>query len=677
MAAVAFVVMAASVVVGGQPDPASAELPVGFEMTTIVSGLDSPTAVDVAANGAIFVTEKRGQVLRYDGLTDTTPTMVADRRTQTHNNRDRGMTGLAVHPQYPAVPWVYVAYTLDRLPSGGTIPAYGTAGGDSDPCPDADTTGCPALSRVVRFDGTTANATEQVLFEGHCQQFAYHTVGDLVFESATSLLVSFGDGSTGSFVEYGQRGNLCADPPGPAGTNLSAPTTEGGQARSQDILTRTDPTGVHGSVLRVDPNTFAPKAENPLAGDPEPTVASMVGTGFRNPFRLARDSANGRIYVGNVGGAGSEEINLIEGAGLFNSGWPCYEGTGLTQNSFWLTTNICNTLINSGQHDAPLFRYGRNVPIVSGEPCPSGGLSISGVAVNRVGFGPAALDGALFFTDYTRDCIWYLPQGGNGQPNAATPALFSSGVGGLVDLSFGPDGAMWAVDIIGGRVLRFTENAGNRGPTASFTATPSQGAPPLTVTFNASASADPDGDPLTYQWDFDGNGAFDATGSNATHTYTTAGSFQARLAGHRPGWAERLGADDDPGRGVRRDHHRRRTGRRPDLQGRCRRASPSVGDLRQRGGGRLVRLHLGARHRPLRSECARRLPRPRTGDGAWRSGQLRHAGPRVPVLRPGNPHRRPAGCSAGRHHSSDRLSHREPHRRHRAVGPECAGRLGC
>lgn len=498
-------------------------------MTTIVSGLDSPTAVDVAANGAIFVTEKRGKVLRYDGLTDTTPVVVADRRTPTHNNRDRGMTGLAVHPQYPAVPWVYVAYSLDRLPSGGAIPAYGTAGADSDPCPDADTTGCPALSRVVRFNGTTANATEQVLFEGHCQQFAYHSVGDLVFESADSLLVSFGDGSTGSFVEYGQRGNLCVDPPSPAGTNLTAPTTEGGQARSQDVLTRTDPTGVHGSVLRVDPNTFAPKAQNPLAGDPEPTVASMVGTGFRNPFRVTRDSSNGRIYVGNVGGAGSEEINLVEGSGLFNSGWPCYEGTGLTQNSFWLTTNICNTLINSGEHDAPLFRYGRNLPIVASEACPNGGLSISGVAVNRVGFGPAGLDGALFFTDYTRDCVWYLPQGANGRPNATAPAVFATGVGGLVDLSFGPDGALWAVDIIGSRVVRFTEEAGNRTPTASFTATPSQGAPPLSVAFDASTATDPDGDPLTYQWDFDGNGAFDTTGLTATHTYSTAGTFQARL----------------------------------------------------------------------------------------------------------------------------------------------------
>ncbi len=99
MAALTFILMATSVVVGGRPDAVVAEVPVGFEMTTIVAGLDSPTAVDIAASGAIFVTEKRGRVLRYDGITDTTPTLVADRRTQTHNNRDRGMTGLAIHPQ--------------------------------------------------------------------------------------------------------------------------------------------------------------------------------------------------------------------------------------------------------------------------------------------------------------------------------------------------------------------------------------------------------------------------------------------------------------------------------------------------------------------------------------------------------------------------------------------------
>jgi PKD repeat protein/glucose/arabinose dehydrogenase len=520
-----------SSVVAIPPDGAGAAVPPGFEMTEVMSGLERPTAMEIAPDGSVFVTEKRGRLVRYDSLSDTTPTVVADRRTQTHNRGDRGMLGLAVHPNYPVTPYVYVSYALDRLPSGGPIPAYGEVGGNSDPCPNSATTGCPILSRVVRFNGTVAGSGETVLFEGHCQQFQNHTVGDLVFESENSLLVSFGDGSTGSFVEYGQRSNLCGDPPGAVGTDLSSPTTEGGQARSQDILTRSDPTGVHGSVLRVNPNTFDARPENPMSGDAEANVARMIATGFRNPFRMAVDPQSGRIFVGNVGGAGADEINMFNRTGdLYNSGWPCYEGPGTTQNTFWLTTNICNTLIASGDHDAPLFSYGRNAPITAGEPCPTGGLSIGGLAVNRAGFGPASLDGALFFSDYTRDCIWYLPAGGNGTPNPAAPTLFASGVGGIVDLSFGPDGALYGLAILGERVLRFAETGDNSTPTARFTASVTGGAPPLAVSFDGSTSTDPDvGDTLTYAWDFDGNGSTDATGVSASHTYNTAGTYNARL----------------------------------------------------------------------------------------------------------------------------------------------------
>src|SRR5206468_6511737 len=54
------------------------------------------------------------------------------------------------------------------------------------------------------------------------------------------------------------------------------------------------------------------------------------------------------------------------------------------------------------------------------------------------------------------------------------------------------------------------------------------GPAPLTVTADASGSSDPDGDPLTYTWDFgDGSGA---TGGTATHAYTRDGAYVLRLS---------------------------------------------------------------------------------------------------------------------------------------------------
>ncbi|MEO1261995.1 MAG: glycosyl hydrolase family 8 [Bacteroidota bacterium] len=72
-----------------------------------------------------------------------------------------------------------------------------------------------------------------------------------------------------------------------------------------------------------------------------------------------------------------------------------------------------------------------------------------------------------------------------------------------------------------------TGGSNNNAPTASFTLSPSSGQAPLAVSFDASASSDPDGDPLSYFWNFgDGNSA---TGEVVNHTYTTAGTFTAIL----------------------------------------------------------------------------------------------------------------------------------------------------
>ncbi len=68
---------------------------------------------------------------------------------------------------------------------------------------------------------------------------------------------------------------------------------------------------------------------------------------------------------------------------------------------------------------------------------------------------------------------------------------------------------------------------GNPPPQAIFAASPTSGWPPLTVNFDASASFDPEGEPLQYEWDF-GDGA-DARGKRVTHVYPSAGRFTVRL----------------------------------------------------------------------------------------------------------------------------------------------------
>ena len=70
-------------------------------------------------------------------------------------------------------------------------------------------------------------------------------------------------------------------------------------------------------------------------------------------------------------------------------------------------------------------------------------------------------------------------------------------------------------------------SAPNRPPTASFSATPEGGPPPLVVTFDASASGDPDGSITSYAWDF-GTGTT-GTGRSVEHTYGESGSYQVRL----------------------------------------------------------------------------------------------------------------------------------------------------
>jgi len=81
-----------------------------------------------------------------------------------------------------------------------------------------------------------------------------------------------------------------------------------------------------------------------------------------------------------------------------------------------------------------------------------------------------------------------------------------------------------------GAVHRITFTAANQPPTAVATATPTSGPVPLTVSFDGTGSSDPEGRPLSYSWDLNGDGTFgDATGPTASYTYTASGIYHPSL----------------------------------------------------------------------------------------------------------------------------------------------------
>lgn len=520
---------------------AAATLPEGFRETAVISGLTRPTAVRFAANGNVFVAEKSGIIKVYDNLADTSPTVFADLRTDVHNYWDRGLLGLAIDPQYPARPFVYALYTRDAE-IGGVAPRWGTANATTDVCPNppGDTiNGCVVsgrLARLTALNGVMSGAPT-VLIDDFCQQYPSHSTGDVVFGSDGALYASAGDGASFGFIDYGQRGqplNPCGDPPTAAGTALSPPTAEGGALRSQDVRTLTDATGLDGTLLRVDPNTGAGLADNPLAGDASPNVRRIVAYGMRNPFRLAARPGSNEVWAGDVGYGTWEELNRVAdptAATPTNFGWPCYEGTARQGGYDGANLNLCESLYGqSGAVTAPHYTYRHADKVVPNETCGTGDSSTAGLAFYDAGTYPVQYAGALFFADYSRDCIWSMLRGGDGQPDPATRATFVAAAADPVDLEIGPGGDLYYVDHLGGRVVRVEYFSANQPPVAVAAADRTNGPAPLTVQFSSSGSRDPEGGALSYAWDLDGDGAFDdATAAQPSFTYGAPGNYSARL----------------------------------------------------------------------------------------------------------------------------------------------------
>jgi len=463
---------------------AAATLPTGFTDTAIFSGLTNPTAVRFASDGRVFVAQKNGVLKVFDSLSDSSPTVVADLSTEVDDYWDRGLLGLALDPNFPTSPYVYLLYTYDAPPRQ-TAPVWN----DGCPTPPGGTTdGCVVSGRLVRIQlsGDVMTGSPQVLLKDQwCQQFPSHSVGDLRFGPDGALYVSGGEGASFGYVDYGQSGgslsgtptprNPCGDPPAGVGGAETAPTAEGGALRSQSLRRASgEPVLLNGAVLRLDPATGAAASGNPNSGASDPNAQRIVAYGLRNPFRFTFRPGTSELWIGDVGWNNWEEIDRVvspTASPVSNFGWPCYEGTGVQSGYQAAGLSLCSTLYSAGTASSPYYTYAHGAAVVTNDGCPTAnGSSITGDAFYTGDSYPAGYKGALVFADHTRNCIWAMMPGSNGLPDPTKRQLLVGAAANPVDIEAGPGGDIFYADLEGGSIHRITYSASDTCAANTFRA---------------------------------------------------------------------------------------------------------------------------------------------------------------------------------------------------------------
>lgn len=241
-------------------------------LSTFATGFNSPTEIAHCGDDRLFVVEQGGtiKIVNSDGTVNSTPFLNISSILSTGS--ERGLLGLAFHPDYSNNGFFFVNYTNT---SGNTV---------------------IARYSVSESNPNQANASSGTILLTIPQPFSNHNGGCIKFGPDGYLWIGMGDGGSGG------------DP----------------QNNSQNKNT------LLGKMLRIDVDNGTPYAipeDNPFANSAE-GLSEIWAYGLRNPWKFTFDSLTNELWIADVGQNALEEVNRVSPleAGL-NFGWRCYEAS--------------------------------------------------------------------------------------------------------------------------------------------------------------------------------------------------------------------------------------------------------------------------------------------------------------------------------------------------------------
>lgn len=235
------------------------QLPEGFEVRTLTTGLTGATALHVTPDGRILVCEQTGTLrVVKDGklLDEPMLTVEVDR------SWERGLIGVTTDPDFPEKPHVYICYVAKSPHTHHRVSRF-TVKGD----------------RAIE-------GSEKILFRGDDQ---------------SQLGGNVPAGHQGGAIHFGVDGHLYF---------ALGEQTAGKPAQSLESCL--------GKILRIHPDGRIPK-DNPFVDQTSGKYRAIWALGCRNPFTLGIERPSGRMLINDVGGK-FEEINV--GKAGANYGWP-------------------------------------------------------------------------------------------------------------------------------------------------------------------------------------------------------------------------------------------------------------------------------------------------------------------------------------------------------------------